>query len=430
MSSNFEQTPETAIELTNVSKVYQTGNLIPGIRDYLRSPTKNLRSFLTDYRQSREFHALKDVNLTVPKGQVLGLIGPNGAGKTTTLKLLAKITAPTAGRIHCRGRVSALIEVGAGFNKELTGRENIYLGGAIVGLSTKRIKSRFDEIVEFSGLERFIDTPVKRYSSGMYVRLGFSLAVALDPEILLVDEILSVGDGAFRAKSLDKMLSFARDRGVTVVFISHNMRAVQSICERVIWLREGRIEADGPAAGVIEEYHEFLSTSETRSDEPKHEGSRNTEALVITKVLLLDSEGNACRDFETGDPLRVRLYYRARQPIHRPYVTISLFNKVDHIYMASHLLDDQRPEFLEGEGYIEAAFERLDLMPGRYQPVAVIQREDGFSPLIQDLYLPSFNIATAPEKYGWTSSHAPRVIANTNCAFTPVRWRYGSGDNG
>ena len=208
----------------------------------------------TEPPASEPFWALRDVSLEVAPGEVVGLIGPNGAGKSTLLKLLARITPPTEGRIELRGRVASLLEVGTGFHPELTGRENVYLNGAILGLSRQEIARRFDEIVEFSGVEKFIDTPVKRYSSGMSVRLGFAVAAHLDAEIMLVDEVLAVGDAAFQRKCMDKIRELTVEEGRTIVFVSHNLAWVERLCDRVVLIENGVIAAHGPVAKVIAGY--------------------------------------------------------------------------------------------------------------------------------------------------------------------------------
>lgn len=202
---------------------------------------------------ANDFYALRDVSFTIGRGEVVGIIGRNGSGKSTTLKLMAGVTAPSSGEVFVGGRVSPLIELGAGFHPDLTGRENVHLNGSLLGMSSREIKEQYDAIVEFAELEEFIDTPVKRYSSGMYVRLGFAVAVHSNPEILLVDEVLSVGDSFFQEKSLAKMHEF-RDRGTTIVVVSHDPPLVSSFCERAIWLDHGRMVEDGPAREVLDHY--------------------------------------------------------------------------------------------------------------------------------------------------------------------------------
>jgi lipopolysaccharide transport system ATP-binding protein len=220
-------------------------------------------------REAEEFWAVRDVNLTVRQGEVVGIIGRNGAGKSTLLKLLSRITEPTEGRIRMNGRVASLLEVGTGFHPELSGRENIYLNGAILGMTRAEITRKFDEIVAFSECERFLDTPVKRYSSGMYVRLAFAVAAHLEPEILIVDEVLAVGDLAFQHKCLGKMNDVAREGGRTVLFVSHNMATVQALCPRVVLLEGGRIIGDGPSREVVDDYVRRNEAS-TDDDAPRY----------------------------------------------------------------------------------------------------------------------------------------------------------------
>jgi lipopolysaccharide transport system ATP-binding protein len=244
-----------AIEVQALSKRYRLGEYhaaYGSLRETLVHAAKRITG--KEHLSPRsEIWALRDVSFEVPEGQVLGVIGRNGAGKSTLLKILTRIATPTSGRAEIRGRVGSLLEVGTGFNQELTGRENIYLNGAILGMKRKEIESRFDDIVEFSGVERFIDTPVKRYSSGMYVRLAFAVAAHLEPEILFVDEVLSVGDAEFQRRCLGRMEELA-NTGRTVVFVSHTLPAVAQLCDRAIWIDSGRIVGDGPAAETIATY--------------------------------------------------------------------------------------------------------------------------------------------------------------------------------
>lgn len=257
------------ISVEGLSKRYLVGHQVEQdggyhlLRDAMTRQLRNLgRSALDLFRGKdlvegdtfEEFWALRDLSFEVKKGEVLGLIGKNGAGKSTLLKILSRITAPDHGRAILRGRVASLLEVGTGFHPELTGRENIFLNGAILGMTKHEIKSKFDEIVDFAGVERFLDTPVKRYSSGMYVRLAFSIAAHLEPEILIVDEVLSVGDAEFQKKSLGRMNELASQDGRTVLFVSHNMQAVQSLCDRALLMKGGRLAAIGEARDIVSQY--------------------------------------------------------------------------------------------------------------------------------------------------------------------------------
>ena len=251
---------------------------------------------------TEEFWALKDVSFEVKRGEVLGIIGRNGAGKSTLLKILSRITEPTEGRIEIRGRVASLLEVGTGFHPELTGRENIYLNGAILGMSRAEITRKFDEIVAFAEIEKFLDTPVKRYSSGMYVRLAFAVAAHLEPEILVVDEVLAVGDVAFQKKCLGKMSEVATGRGRTVLFVSHNMGAIESLCERCILLERGEKHADAQTAKVIAEY----------ARNRRHELERSAASVVsIHGGLNVCSLGLAPQDVRSHEPVQISIAFQA-----------------------------------------------------------------------------------------------------------------------
>src|ERR1700677_1842788 len=258
---------ETMISVENVGKLYTLKHKIAGerystFRDVITRVAlapfralsgKGRNTAGSNAETAEDFWAIKDVSFQVNQGDVVGIIGANGAGKSTLLKILSRITEPTIGRIRIKGRVASLLEVGTGFHAELTGRENIFLNGAVLGMSRNEIKDKFDEIVAFAGVEQFLDTPVKRYSSGMYVRLAFAVAAHLEPEILVVDEVLAVGDTAFQKKCLNKMGSFANS-GRTVLFVSHSMEAVRNLCQRGIWMKDGRVHQDGPTKAIINDY--------------------------------------------------------------------------------------------------------------------------------------------------------------------------------
>ena len=281
---------EIAIKVVNLSKKYKIGERVP----YKTLREEIIKFFKRDRKKENEYiWALKDVSLEIKKGEIVGIIGPNGAGKTTLLKILSRITEPTDGYAEVYGRVGSLLEVGVGFHPELTGRENIYLNGAMLGMSKKEIDKKFDQIVSFAEIEKFIDTPVKHYSSGMYVRLAFSVAAHLEPEILLVDEVLAVGDISFQQKCLGKMDQVTKE-GRTVLFVSHNMSAIRSLCKRVIWLENGKIKKEGDANSVTIEYEEtFLKYGGGFSPERvrKNEEIKNKE-FYFKKVGIFDEKGN------------------------------------------------------------------------------------------------------------------------------------------
>ena len=280
-----------ALRLDHVSKKFRKGEIYDSLRDLVPALTGRLfRRPATTPLRPREFWALRDIDLVVPRGEALGVIGSNGAGKSTMLKLLTGIMRPTQGSVTVRGRLSALIEVSAGFHPDLTGRENIYLNGTILGMSRKEIQKRFDEIVAFSGLEDFIDTPVKRFSSGMFARLGFAVAAHVDPDVLIVDEVLSVGDYVFQRKSVERMRAIMRG-GATVIFVSHNLRAVAELCDRALLLHRGQAVFTGSPSDAIRHY---LEESQTRRVD---DGERQAS---IAKVTLRDQAGPAVH-FTSGE---------------------------------------------------------------------------------------------------------------------------------
>ena len=315
------------------------------------------------------FWALRDVSFEVGQGEALGIIGPNGAGKSTLLKLLAGITAPTSGAIAISGKLSALLEVGSGFHPELTGIENIYLSGSILGMQRKEITDKLDDIIDFAGVRQFIDVPVKRYSSGMVVRLGFSVAAHLDPDILLLDEVLAVGDAAFQKKCIDRVVELKRRS--TVVFISHDLAAVQQLCDRVIVMNQGEIIYDGATAGAMTAYN---ALARFRASPPPRTESVAKTAEIIS-LEFIDSAGQAVQAVKTGDALRIRIHYRARIPV--PAASFIVF-----FYGADGALHCQFTTWLSGEtadlapgsGMIEFSCEELGLQPGSYLIDAIIDQ--------------------------------------------------------
>jgi lipopolysaccharide transport system ATP-binding protein len=306
-----------AIQFKHVSKRFRRGERFDSLRDLVPALTRRMlkRPELVS-KTSRDFWALEDICLDVSKGETLGVIGHNGAGKSTMLKHLAGIMVPTKGQINVEGRLSALIEVGAGFHQDLTGRENVFLNGVILGMTRAEVARKFDEIVEFSGLEDFIDTPVKRYSSGMYARLGFAVAAHLDPDILVIDEVLSVGDFVFQQKSLQKMRSIARG-GATVLFVSHNLRAVSDLCARTVLMDAGRIVADGPTSQVIQNYLE-------RERAKLHE-ARQAD-VTIRSVILRASTGSAVR-FSPGEKAWIDVTFQADRASEKVAVVLQVLDE-------------------------------------------------------------------------------------------------------
>jgi len=295
---------DVALEMDHVYKKFKRGELYDSLRDLIPALTgKMLKGKRGAKLEKREFWALQDICFQVRRGEAVGIIGHNGAGKSTILKHLSGIMKPTLGELRVNGKLSALIEVGAGFHPDLTGRENIFLNGTILGMSRDEIKKKFDEIVAFSGLEDFIDTPVKRYSSGMYARLGFSVASHVDPDILLVDEVLSVGDWAFQRKCTEKMNSVIQG-GSAVIFVSHNLRAVSTLCHRGILLDHGQIVKSGTANEVIQHYLDRAATADGTPDAEKE--------LQVSRVEIESDRGERIQ-FNPGEKIRVRIEVAARK---------------------------------------------------------------------------------------------------------------------
>jgi len=291
------------IEVEKISKRYQIG---ASKEPYLSLRDEIVKWISPSARRARsaqeELWALKDITFNVQEGEAVGIIGRNGAGKSTLLKILSKITPPTEGKIKMRGRVASLLEVGTGFHPELTGRENIYLNGAILGMSRQEIKKKFDEIVSFAEIEKFLDTPVKRYSSGMYVRLAFAVAAHLEPEILLVDEVLAVGDAEFQKKCLGKMGEVAKE-GRTVLFVSHNMASIMQLCSKGLLVESGKIRAIGTADEVVRKYLAGIDIKHNKVDLKNFQPRRGTGEVMFGAAYLQNAHQEGCRDFHIGDKI-------------------------------------------------------------------------------------------------------------------------------
>lgn len=315
---------------------------------------------------SEELWALQDIDFSVERGDTVGLIGPNGAGKSTVLKLISGIIEPTSGQIDVRGRVGALLELGAGFHPDLTGRENIYLNGSILGLSRGQIEQRLSDIISFAELERFIDMPVKHYSSGMSVRLGFSIAVHTEPEILLVDEVLAVGDIAFQRRCLERINQLRRE-GVTILLVSHSLEAVRRICRRTIWLEDGQIRTQGATEAVTQQYM-LCSYERNASSIAEAEGRRwGSHRVEIEEVRIIDNSGEIRQTFATGDPLSVEMNYLAHQRVQEPVFGLAI-HRADGVHVTgpnTHLAGQDIPG-IEGRGTVKFTIPALSLLEGIY----------------------------------------------------------------
>ena len=394
----------SAIELVNVSKVY---------RKYGRKHFATLksallhRSILDELQPTDTFTAIHDLSLAVPAGATLGLIGRNGSGKSTALKLVAGITKPTTGTVTVRGRISALIELGAGFHPEISGRENVFINGIMLGLSKREIERRFDEIVEFAELKEFIDEPVKAYSSGMYMRLGFSVATHVDPDVLLVDEVLAVGDEGFTHKCLDKFADFKR-RGKTVLLVTHQLNLVERFCDEAVWLDHGRKLGEGDPKRIVDAYvadvateeDKYLATADEKAqqesaaaptqpppapaDDPTGdmmkaaEGRWGSRQVEITEVVLADAAGESTHVFQSGDPLRVRLSVHAADPVSDIVFGVAIFNTEGVcVYGTNTLIEEQALTGIRGDATVTLEFASIDLVEGTYKVDVAAHRQDG-----------------------------------------------------
>jgi lipopolysaccharide transport system ATP-binding protein len=366
---------EPVIEVRDLGKKYdlfhQNQSSYFTLRDQITHHLQALGKKVIYFNQKKpettiheDFWALKEVSFDVCEGEVVGIIGRNGAGKSTLLKLLSRITEPTEGRLAITGRVASLLEVGTGFHSELSGRENIYLNGAILGMGKTEIKRKFDEIVAFAEIERFLDTPVKRYSSGMYVRLAFAVAAHLEPDILIIDEVLAVGDAAFQKKCLGKMGEVATQEGRTVLFVSHNMSSIQSLCQRALWFNSGTLMRQGETHTVVQDYLQsvFIQQETTLADRRDRDGDGSVKLLSI-RIENVDSS-SAIR---SGSSLKITLRYRSHTPFNDPHFLISVYDYVTG--WGLFRLDSNNlsglPSSLPQEGSVVCTTEPIRLTSGR-----------------------------------------------------------------
>lgn len=323
----------------------------------------------------QDLWAVKDLSFDVYQGQSLGIIGRNGSGKSTVLKLMARILRPTSGRVMVKGRVSALLELGAGFHPDLTGRDNIALNASVMGLNQEDVDRNFDSIVAFSELGDYIDMPVKHYSSGMYMRLGFSVAIHVQPTILIVDEILAVGDQAFQMKCIDRIHEMKR-QGVTIILISHNLEMIRRLCSHLIWLEHGEMRASGPTEEVANEYKEYSNKTVGQQLSVSQEGSFRrwgSREIEITAVRFLNGSGEQQTLFKTGDEMVMEIVYFAHQPIQDPEFGLAIFRQ-DGVHVNgpnSHLAGLEMGKII-GPGSVQYHIRELPLLPARYQVTAAV----------------------------------------------------------
>jgi len=407
---------KAAIEVARVSKAYRRFSHRKQFAT-LKSALLT-RSLIKKLRPDETFTALNDVSLTVPKGRTLGVIGRNGSGKSTLLKLVAGITKPSSGTVKVDGRISALIELGAGFHPEISGRENVFINGIMLGLTKREVAARFDEIVEFAEMEEFIDAPVKTYSSGMYMRLGFAVAIHVDPEVLLVDEVLAVGDEGFTHKCLDKFAEFKR-RGKTILLVTHSLGMVERFCDEALWLDAGRIKGSGDPKRIVGAYltdieqreeqqlaagdakaRESAAAAVVSPDEPASavlpdtpieagtdmsdmfratEGRWGSREVEITDVTLVDAGGQAGHVFHTGEGMDVRIGLRAPLPIDDFVVGIGIFNAEGVCcYGTNTSIAELVADRLSGDAEATFSIASLDLVEGTYKLDVAIHKLDGY----------------------------------------------------
>ena len=414
----------TVIKVENISKQYRLGTVgtgslahdinrtwhkLRGKEDpYLKIGEANDRS---KKGESDYVWALQDINFEVKQGEVLGIIGRNGAGKSTLLKILSRTTTPTTGQIKIKGRVASLLEVGTGFHPELTGRENIFLNGAILGMTRQEIKSKFDEIVDFAGVERYIDTPVKRYSSGMYVRLAFGVAAHLEPEILIVDEVLAVGDAEFQKKALGKMKDVSAKDGRTVLFVSHNMNSLNRLCDRGIQLSNGLISYEGNIQNVVENY--LKSSYQVKATERTFEIDNENEVQIFKACIKKNGASILDAPLNTEDQIVIEINYQVNRYIKNLHLAMFLKNSKDEIVLFSDVTDSM-------EDYLEVA-------PGRYTVELAIP-----NPLLNpDIYSVSFGCVNKDTNKSFHQSDALffelvelklRRAARPGFANIPIKW--------
>lgn len=411
-----------AISFEHVSKRYRGARRYAALRDDLVAGVGRLLSRKPS--ASSTVTALEDVSFEVPEGQSFAIIGANGAGKTTALKLATRISYPTSGCIRVGGRVGALIEVGTGMHPELTGRENIQLYGRILGLSKRDIDRRFDDIVDFAGTGAALDQPVKQYSSGMQLRLGFSVAAHLEPDVLLVDEAIAVGDAGFQYRCVERMSSLVKE-GRTLVFVSHDMSAVETLCRRAVLLRGGRIVADGPARAVV---HEYLLGVQNERLATASRPSTGAPDLEVTRVTVHDARGVEGAELHAGEPMTVRLHYSAHRPIAGPIFSVGLSDgRLGCFVLASMLVDGDVPEVISGAGHVDCVFADVPLQPRVYEIWGSVRGAAGFGDLVDWQRLGLFRVRGDVQEAGRSAvthslDDAPVKI--------PYRWMIGNGSVG
>jgi ABC-type polysaccharide/polyol phosphate transport system ATPase subunit len=439
-----------AIEVSNVTKVYRRYS---HRRQFATLKSALLSgSLIRDLRPDERFTAVNDVSFSVPKGSTFGVIGRNGSGKSTMLKLVAGISKPTTGSVRVEGRISALIELGAGFHPEISGRENVFINGIMLGLSKREVARRFDEIVEFAELSEFIDAPVKTYSSGMYMRLGFAVAIHVDPDVLLVDEVLAVGDESFTHKCLDKFAEFRR-RGKTILLVTHSLNLVERFCDEALWLDSGVVRAEGDPKRVVDSYitdvehseeahlaaadaraQDLVAASTAEAPPPAAsapeirdmfqaaEGRWGSREAEITTVRITSAAGESGHVFQSGEPLHVELSVRCAKPLDDLVFGVGLFNAEGVCcYGTNTDIEGLQPEPFAGDAGVTFSIDALELVEGTYKLDVAAHRRDGY-PYDYHRLLYTFRVKSRTHDVGiYRPRHAWRFSPNIMLRKTEAR---------
>lgn len=397
---------EYAIEVKNITKNFKV---------YLdKGNTMKEKILFKKRRRYEERKVLQGISFKVRKGEAIGLVGHNGCGKSTTLKLLTRIMYPDSGEIIMRGRVSSLIELGAGFHPDMSGRENIYINASIFGLSRKEIDERLHDIIEFSELEQFIDNPVRTYSSGMYMRLAFSVAINVNADILLIDEILAVGDANFQNKCFRKLKEIKKS-GTTIVIVSHSLGQIEQICERSIWINDGKIQAEGNPYEVHPEYLRYMDDRRNGEEEGEEEETKKVERshghAYIENVIMTNKQGNEVKKFQTGEDIKFLFEIKAKQTVREVHVGVSVVREDGvYCYGTNTANDGIAYIVVEGAATLELTLNNISLLPGRYYLDFEIKDLDGY---VLDYYQRAFDIEIISEtvdvgickiEHTWTGS--------------------------
>jgi len=421
------------IRAENISKLYRLGMIgsstvvddLSHIWNRIRGKSETLETN-SKFNNKEDLWALKDINFEVKQGEVLGIIGRNGAGKSTLLKIISQITQPTSGEIRINGKVASLLEVGTGFHPELSGRDNIFLNGSILGMRKNEIKNKFDEIVDFSGVEKFIDTPVKRYSSGMYVRLAFAVAAHLEPEILIVDEVLAVGDAEFQNKCIGKMKDVS-GQGRTVLFVSHNMGAVKSLCSKGLLLENGKIKySNDDVNEVIKRYFKKKNDQEGQFTSGRYS---NWEKVVIKEVTIRNQHDQITESFHIGDDLIIDLKFIAEEEVTSPHIGIAITWQSGAVSGADTMYDGTRTStFKKGENILRLTFQKLPLLPNEYFLGIAMRTADGKTPLMESKTIGRFGIITRMKELGMDGTLAEEIAEQAVSPFIPYKWDFGDGN--